>query len=152
MRGGSGRTRTRGGRVAIGTAAAMAIAMAMGAVAPAKNPSYNGPIFDSKGKVEFSLERDKGHLVVLDFHANGLPYTCPDGSAGTANFGIKRMRVRHREFEDYTYFGDFRGSELAEVEGRIRAHGRANGIVRYQDGFDGVGLCKSGDAGWGAHR
>ena len=152
MRGGIGRTHARRGRVATGTVAAVAIALMMGAVALAKDGSYNGPIFDSKGKIEFSLERDKGNLFVMDFHANGLPYTCPDGSAKTTNFGIKRMKVRHRKFEGYTYFGDFRGSESAEVEGRLRRHGRADGIVSYQDGFDGVGLCKSGEARWGAHK
>jgi hypothetical protein len=142
----------RASRIAAATAITASAVLALSVAAAAKDTSYRGPVFDSTGKVEFHLERDKGNLWVMDFHANGFQYACPDGSAHRANFGIKRMKVRDREFAGYTYFGDFRGSEFAEVEGRLRRHGRARGIVTYQDGFDGIGICKSGDLGWRARR
>ena len=148
-----GGIRTGGSRRRLWTPIAVlgwSIALLLTTAAPAKDTSYKGEIFDSQGKVEFHLERDKGALWVMDFHANGLPYTCPDGSAKTTHFGIAHMKIKHREFEGYTAFGDFRGDEYAEVEGRLRRHGRARGIVSYQNGFDGVGLCK-GEADWGAH-
>ena len=146
--------RQRTSRVAAGTVLAVVSARAISAAAPAKggDHAYKGQILDSKGKVEFSLERDKGHRWVMHFHANDFPYTCPDGSSRTTSFGIKRMKVRGREFEGYTSFGDFRGDEYAEAEGRLRSNGRASGIVTYWNGFDGIGLCESGELEWSAHR
>src|SRR5688572_16316479 len=153
MKGLVGRTRAPTRHGAAGIAVALLAGLAISGSAPAKDgPTYKGPISDSKGKIEFSVERHKGARRVMHFHANGLPYTCPDGNVERASFGLKRMRVREREFAGYTYFGDFRGSEFAEVEGRLRRHGRARGIVTYQDGFDGVGICESGDIGWSAKR
>jgi hypothetical protein len=141
---------TRGSRLAKGTAVAVVVALAMSAAAPAKDQSYDGPIFDSKGSVEFSLEREKGHLYVKHFRVDKLPYTCPDGSSKTTDFRIGRMKVHRHKFDGYTMFGDFRGDEYAEVEGRLRPHGRARGYVYYEDGFDGLTVCESGQARWRA--
>ena len=150
MKRGICRGSARASRVAMGTAIAMVIAVAMSAVAPAKDESYDGSIFDSKGSVEFSLDRKKGHLYVTHFHVDKLRYTCPDGSSKTTNFGIRRMKVHRHKFDGYTMFGDFRGDEYAEVEGRLRPHGRARGYVYYEDGFDGLTVCESGEARWSA--
>jgi hypothetical protein len=139
-------------RYAKAAAFALALAVFVAASAAAKDTSYKGPILDSTGRVEFKLKRDEGKLYVMHFHVDDLPYTCVNGTIGSRDFGIRRMRVKHRKFDATTYFGNFRGTAHAVVEGRLRPKGRARGQVFYTNGFDGVALCESGEMGWSAER
>ena len=139
-------------RCAKSGALALAITLLVSASAPAKDTSYKGPIFDSTGRVEFKLKRDEGKLYVMHFHVDDLPYTCANGTTRSRDFGIRRMRVKKQRFSKMTYFGNFRGTEHAVVEGRLRRNGRARGTVFYTNGFDGVALCESGEMGWSAER
>jgi hypothetical protein len=139
-------------RMSVAMAIAVTATLALSAAAPAKKQKYEGPIFDSVGSVEFHLGRDEGKLYVEDFHVADLPYSCVNGTNDSRDFGIRRMRVKRRKFDGTTYFGDFRGSAHAVVEGRLRPNGRATGRVFYTNGFDGVALCESGEMGWSAER
>jgi hypothetical protein len=133
-------------------AIAIAVTLALSAATSAKAPKYEGPIFDSTGRVEFKLKREEGKLYVMHFHVDDLPYTCANGTTRSRDFGIRRMRVKKRRFGKMTYFGNFRGTEHAVVDGRLRRNGRARGTVFYTNGFDGVALCESGEMGWSAER
>jgi hypothetical protein len=132
---------------------AVTATLVLSAAAPAKTQKYEGQVFDTLAAVDFKLEREDGKLFATHFHVTDFPYTCPNGTSGTVDIGIRKMRVRDRRFSGTTYFGtNFRRRKSADVVGRLRPRGRAKGTVYYENKFDAVSLCESGEMGWGAQR
>ena len=90
----------------------------------------------------------------MHFHVDDLPYSCPNGTSKTIDFGIRRMRVRDRRFSGSTDFGAGGGRhrKVAQVVGRLKGPRTAKGTVNFEDKFDAVSICESGEMGWSAQR
>ena len=64
------------------------------------------------------------------------------------------MQVRDRRFSGSTDFGAGGGRhrKVAQVVGRLKGPRTAKGTVNFEDKFDAVSICESGEMGWSAQR
>lgn len=105
--------------------------------------------------ISFTVRTRNGHpKQVKKFVANGIPFTCSDGSSGTtttpARLG-KKMKVNDkRKFHGRAKLG----STTLIVRGKVRKKGRARGTVRlFGPEADTPGVtCDSGAVGWSVRR
>jgi hypothetical protein len=105
--------------------------------------------------ISFTVRTRNGHpKQVKKFVANGIPFTCSDGSSGTtttpARLG-KKMKVNDkRRFHGRAKLD----SATLIVRGKVRKKGRARGTVRlFGPEADTPGVtCDSGAVGWRVRR
>jgi hypothetical protein len=106
--------------------------------------------------VSFTVRTRNGHpKQVKKFAANGIPFTCSDGSSGTtttpARLGKKMKVNKKRKFHGRAKLS---GDTTMIVRGKVRKKGRARGTVRLfgpEANTPGV-TCDSGAVGWRVRR
>jgi hypothetical protein len=137
----------------------LALALALPASAGAADLNA-GAVTAARGgapdlSVSFTVRSRNGKpKQVKKFVANGIPFTCDDGSSGTttepARLG-KKMKVNDkRKFHGRNKLGE----TTMIVRGKIRKKGRARGTVRLfgPEATDPSVQCDSGAVGWRVRR
>jgi hypothetical protein len=138
---------------------ALALALPAGANAAADLDSSTAPQARRGTAPDLSISftvrtRNGNPKQVKKFVANGVPFTCSDGSSGTttepARLG-KKMKVNDkRKFHGRAKLGE----TTMIVRGKIRKKGRARGTVRLfgPEATDPSVTCDSGAVGWRVRR
>jgi hypothetical protein len=138
----------------------LALALALPASAGAADLNA-GAVTAARGgapdlSVSFTVRSRNGKpKQVKKFVANGIPFTCDDGSSGTttepARLG-KKMKVNDkRKFHGRANIG---AGVTMKVRGKVRKKGRARGTVRLfgPEATDPTVTCDSGAVGWRVRR
>jgi hypothetical protein len=137
----------------------LALALALPATAGAVDLN-SGSVTRARGtapdlSISFTVRTRNGHpKQVKKFVANGVPYTCTDGTSATttepARLG-KKMKVNDkRKFHGRNQLGQ----TTMVVRGKVRKKGRARGTVRLFGPAvnDPSVTCDSGAVGWRVRR
>jgi hypothetical protein len=137
----------------------LALALALPATASAVDLN-SGSVTRAQGtapdlSISFTVRTRNGNpKQVKKFVANGVPYTCTDGTSATttepARLG-KRMKVNDkRKFHGRNKLGE----TTMVVRGKVRKKGRARGTVRLFGPAvnDPSVTCDSGAVGWRVRR
>jgi hypothetical protein len=137
----------------------LALALALPATADAVDLNSSSVTAARGGAPDLSISftvrsRNGNPKQVKKFVANGVPFTCDDGSSGTtttpARLG-KKMKVNDkRKFHGRNKLGE----TTMIVRGKIRKKGRARGTVRLfgPEATDPSVQCDSGAVGWRVRR